>query len=66
MTTPTVLVTGFEPFGGDDVNPSGELARRLGELGHPDCTEGSAHGIAERLIIVVLVDQDRQVARHQR
>jgi pyroglutamyl-peptidase len=32
-----VLVTGFEPFGGAAYNPSGELARRLGELGHPDC-----------------------------
>ncbi len=28
---PTVLVTGFEPFGGGDRNPSGELARELGE-----------------------------------
>lgn len=35
--TPTLLVTGFEPFAGDPVNPSGELARRLAELGHPDC-----------------------------
>jgi pyroglutamyl-peptidase len=34
---PTVLVTGFEPFGGAAHNPSGELARRLAELGHPDC-----------------------------
>ena len=34
---PTVLVTGFEPFDGAAHNPSGELARRLGELGHPDC-----------------------------
>jgi len=34
---PTVLVTGFEPFDGAAVNPSGEVARRLGELGHPDC-----------------------------
>lgn len=33
----TVLVTGFEPFDGADHNPSGDLARRLGELGHPDC-----------------------------
>jgi len=33
---PTVLVTGFEPFGGDEHNPSGDIARRLGELGHPD------------------------------
>ena len=37
MTLLTVLVTGFEPFDGADVNPSGEVARRLGELGHPDC-----------------------------
>ena len=27
--TPTLLVTGFEPFGGDDIKPSGELARML-------------------------------------
>lgn len=27
--TATVLVTGFEPFGGDAVNPSGDAARRL-------------------------------------
>ena len=26
---PSVLVTGFEPFGGDHINPSGELARLL-------------------------------------
>lgn len=37
MTKPTVLVTGFEPFDGAHHNPSGELARRLAELGHPDC-----------------------------
>lgn len=41
MTLPTahltVLVTGFEPFDGAEHNPSGQLARRLGELGHPDC-----------------------------
>lgn len=29
MATPTVLVTGFEPFGGAAVNPSGEVAKRL-------------------------------------
>lgn len=34
---PVVLVTGFEPFAGAPVNPSGELVRRLTELGHPDC-----------------------------
>lgn len=32
-----MLVTGFEPFAGAPVNPSGEVARRLAELGHPDC-----------------------------
>ena len=37
MQLPTVLVTGFEPFNGGEVNPSGDIARRLGELGHPDC-----------------------------
>ncbi len=41
---PTVLMTGFEPFGGDDHNPSGDVARRLGELGHPD-----AHIVSEVL-----------------
>ncbi|MBX9470490.1 pyroglutamyl-peptidase I [Microcella sp.] len=33
----TVLVTGFEPFDGAAHNPSGDIARRLAELGHPDC-----------------------------
>lgn len=44
MHLPTVLVTGFDPFDGADLNPSGEIARRLGELGHPDC-----HLVAEVL-----------------
>lgn len=34
---PTVLVTGFEAFADAPLNPSGEVARRLAELGHPDC-----------------------------
>jgi pyroglutamyl-peptidase len=29
MSTPTFLVTGFEPFGGEPINPSAEIARRL-------------------------------------
>ena len=29
MTLPTILVTGFEPFGGESVNPSWEIARAL-------------------------------------
>ncbi len=29
MKTAGVLVTGFEPFGGDDINPSWEIARAL-------------------------------------
>ena len=29
LPTSTVLVTGFEPFGGEAINPSGEIARRL-------------------------------------
>ncbi|MFZ5548345.1 MAG: pyroglutamyl-peptidase I [Pseudomonadota bacterium] len=33
MGEPVVLVTGFEPFGGEDINPSWEVARSLeGEL----------------------------------
>ena len=31
---PTVLVTGFEPFADAPVNPSGDIVRRLVELGH--------------------------------
>ncbi len=34
---PTVLVTGFEPFADAPVNPSGDIVRRLVELGHPNC-----------------------------
>jgi pyroglutamyl-peptidase len=33
---PLVLVTGFEAFAGAALNPSGEVVRRLTELGHPD------------------------------
>ncbi len=29
MTSPRILVTGFEPFGGESVNPSWEIARAL-------------------------------------
>jgi pyroglutamyl-peptidase len=29
VTTPSLLLTGFEPFGGGTINPSGEIARRL-------------------------------------
>ena len=29
MTLPTILVSGFEPFGGESVNPSWEIARTL-------------------------------------
>ena len=29
MSLPTVLVTGFEPFGGEQVNPSGQIALAL-------------------------------------
>lgn len=36
-TLPTVLVTGFEPFADAPLNPSGDIVRRLTELGHPDC-----------------------------
>lgn len=36
-TLPTVLVTGFEAFADAPLNPSGEVVRRLAELGHPDC-----------------------------
>lgn len=33
---PIVLVTGFEPFDGALINPSGEIAQRLADRGHPD------------------------------
>lgn len=29
MASDTILLTGFEPFGGEDINPSGEVARVL-------------------------------------
>ncbi len=29
MPTDTVLITGFDPFGGDGINPSGEVARAM-------------------------------------
>jgi pyroglutamyl-peptidase len=33
----TILVTGFEPFGGDAINPSQELAKALDGTGAGDC-----------------------------
>lgn len=30
--TPAILLTGFEPFGGDDFNPSAEIARHLHDV----------------------------------
>ncbi|RZT64399.1 pyroglutamyl-peptidase [Microcella alkaliphila] len=50
--TRTVLLTGFEPFGGDSTNPSGDVARALnGETlectaagaGEADTTDAAAH-----------------------
>ena len=37
--SPTVLVTGFEPFGGDLINPSWEIARALDGWDVPDCRD---------------------------
>lgn len=36
MPTNTVLITGFDPFGGDGINPSGEVARAMdgSTIGH--------------------------------
>lgn len=34
MTAPTVLVTGFEPFGGDAANPSGDAVLALADTFH--------------------------------
>lgn len=42
----TVLLTGFEPFGGDAVNPSGDAVRRVG---------ASWHGPAELVVEVLPV-----------
>jgi pyroglutamyl-peptidase len=49
--TPVFLLTGFEPFGGDRVNPSWEIARRLDgrEVG------GGAEGTARAVVRSVLL-----------
>jgi len=47
-TPPVLLLTGFEPFGGDSVNPSWEIARRLdgwlvfADGHHPEPEQGQA------------------------
>ncbi|HET6546552.1 MAG TPA: pyroglutamyl-peptidase I [Rhodanobacteraceae bacterium] len=35
-STDTILLTGFEPFGGESINPSAEIARRLDGIGIGD------------------------------
>ncbi len=48
MKTPTVLLTGFEPFGGETVNPSALIAQALhGQLLQAD-------GVQARVVAVVL------------
>jgi pyroglutamyl-peptidase len=44
MAAPIILLTGFEPFGGETTNPSWEVAARLA-----DATIGAAHVKALRL-----------------
>ncbi len=39
MTTTRVLVTAFEPFGGESINPSREIVRHLVDVGPPDGIE---------------------------
>lgn len=62
MTAPVVLVLGFEPFGGDSVNPSAEVARRLdGEM-------SGRHRLVGELLPVAFADAPdalaRQIDRH--
>lgn len=54
---PTVLVTGFEPFGGDVLNPSAEVARRL------DGRIIARHRVAGRVLPCTFGASRRELAR---
>ncbi len=63
MTLPTILVTGFEPFGGEPVNPSWEIARAL------DGWTCEGHVVRSALLPCVFVDAlhrlDEAIAAHR-
>ena len=46
---PAILVTGFEPFGGDPTNPLGLLAQRLADAHHTAVLPVEFGGLRERL-----------------
>ena len=54
----TVLITGFEPFGGSRVNPSAQLATRL------DGSRIWGRGVVAEILPVVFGDSVRQLQRH--
>ncbi|WFR67786.1 pyroglutamyl-peptidase I [Curtobacterium flaccumfaciens] len=56
-TEPTVLLTAFEPFGGDAVNPSWEAAQRLAET-----WDGPATLVVEQLPVVFAEERSRLAA----
>ena len=58
MTAPVVLVLGFEPFAGDSVNPSAEVARRL------DGETCGRHRLVGELLPVTFAGAPEVLARH--
>jgi pyroglutamyl-peptidase len=68
MTNPArhILLTGFEPFDGDTVNPSGEVAKRLDGKIIGDCVVRSAilpvQHEAARAVVAPLLEAPRLVA----
>ncbi|MGH7893899.1 MAG: pyroglutamyl-peptidase I, partial [Candidatus Binatia bacterium] len=69
MAARRVLVTGFEPFGGDTVNPSQELAKALDGRTVGDCTVRSLvlpvqHEAARAIVAPPLADPDLAAVVH--
>ncbi len=63
MSVRTILVTGFEPFGGDAVNPSQELAKALDGYAVAGCAVRAAilpveHRRAREIVAVALEDPE--------
>lgn len=56
-TEPVVLITGFEPFGGERINPSKEIARRL------DGKSIAGHRIVGRILPVVFGETEALLGR---
>lgn len=63
MPQPSLLLTGFEPFGGDDINPSWQVAQAL----HGECLAGLQVQALQLPCVFgqALLELDAALARHR-